>query len=64
MARTVSTESTRDALVERAEALFRLAEEQDHESANIDPVPPSAVEERPVVQQQQQVQPKDDDKKE
>jgi hypothetical protein len=31
-ARTVSTEETRAALIERAEALFRLAEEQEHEA--------------------------------
>jgi hypothetical protein len=58
-ARTVSTEETRAALIERAEALFRLAEEQEHESANINSPPPSAVDDRPVAQQQQQVQPAD-----
>ena len=60
-ARTVSTEETRTALIARAEALFRLAEEQEHESANINSPPPSAVDDRPVAQQQQQqqVQPAD-----
>jgi hypothetical protein len=45
---------------------FRLAKEQDDESANIEgSVPPTTAEEsQPAAQQQQQVQPKDDDKKE
>jgi hypothetical protein len=65
-ARTVTTEEARDALIERAELWFRLAKEQDHESADIHgSAPPTAAgESQPVAQQQQQVQPKDDDKKE
>jgi hypothetical protein len=63
-ARASSTGDVRAALTEQAEYWFRLAQAQDHESANIDSPPPSAVEDRPVVQQQQQVQPKDEDKKE
>jgi hypothetical protein len=59
----VSKKTLRDALSARAETLFRLAEEQDHESANIDSLPPNPVEERPVVQQQQQVQSEDHEKK-
>jgi hypothetical protein len=39
-----------------AQTWLRLAEEQEHESANVDSPPPSAVEDRPVVQQQQQIQ--------
>jgi hypothetical protein len=57
----VSTETLRDALIERAENLLRLAEEQEHEDANIDSPPPAPLEHRPVVQQQQQVQPKNED---
>ncbi len=66
MARTVSTEEARAALLERAEVWLRLANEQDDDSADIEgPLPPRPVEAaRPVVQQQQQAQPKTDDKKE
>jgi hypothetical protein len=64
--RMVTTKDARVVLIERAELWFRLAKEQDDESANIEGlVPPTAAEEsQPVAQQQQQVQPKDDDKKE
>jgi hypothetical protein len=62
MARSASTEEGRATLLEAAQSWFRLVEEQDHESANIESVPPNSVEERPVVQQQQQVQPKDESK--
>jgi hypothetical protein len=63
--RSVSTEEARAVLIERAQFWFRLAKEQDDESANIEgSVPPTTAEEWPAAQQQQQVQPKDDDKKE
>jgi hypothetical protein len=55
--RMVSTEEARAALIERAELWFRLAKEQDDESAV------EGSESQPAAQQQQQVQPKDDDKK-
>jgi hypothetical protein len=65
-ARLASTGEARIALLEMARTWFRLAEEQDNESANVEgPIPPTpAVESQPAAQQQQQVQPKDDDKKE
>jgi hypothetical protein len=65
-ARAVTTEEVRAALIERAELWFRLAEEQDAESATIQgSVPPTTAEEsQPAAQQQQQIQPKNDDKKE
>jgi hypothetical protein len=52
VAKTASSAEARAVLVEAAEMWFRLAREQDAESADI---------QAPV---QQQVQPKDDDKKE
>jgi hypothetical protein len=59
MARSVSTEETRAALLEMAQVWLRLAEER--EAA----IPPRATEQsQPSVQQQQQVQPKDEDKTE
>jgi hypothetical protein len=59
MARSVSTEEARAALLEMAQTWLRLAEEQEVA------IPPGAIEPaQPAVQQQQQVQPKDDDKKE
>jgi hypothetical protein len=63
-ARSASTEEGRTALADMAQHWFRLAEQQDDESASIDgPTPPPAAEDsRPVAQQQQQVQPKEDDK--
>ena len=61
-ARIVTTNEARTALIERAEVWLRLAEEQDGETANVEPpMPPNPIEDRPAVQQQQQVQPKDDD---
>jgi hypothetical protein len=61
-ARIVTTKEARTLLIERAELWLRLAEEQDGETANVEPpMPPNPIEDRPVVQQQQQVQPKDDD---
>jgi hypothetical protein len=61
-ARIVTTKEARTALIERAELWLRLAEEQDGETAQVEPpMPPNPIEDRPVVQQQQQVQPKDDD---
>jgi hypothetical protein len=63
--RTVSTEEARNILLERAQFWFRLAQEQDKESApiggSVPPTPPAAS--QPAAQQQQQVQPKNDDKK-
>ena len=43
---------------------FRLAEQQDDESASLEgsAPPPAAEDSRPVAQQQQQVQPKEDEK--
>jgi hypothetical protein len=63
-ARSASTEEGRTALADMAHHWFRLAEQQDDESASIDgPAPlPAAKDSRPVAQQQQQVQPKEDDK--
>jgi hypothetical protein len=61
MARLASIEEARAVLVHMAQSWFRLAEEQDDESANVLPLAPE--ESRPVVQQQQQVQPEDKDKK-
>jgi hypothetical protein len=59
MARSVTTEEARAALLEMAQVWVRLAGQQ--EAA----IPHAGVEAaRPVVQQQQQVQPKDDDKEE
>ena len=56
MARSVSTEEARSALLEMAQTWLRLAEEQEMA------IPPAAVEPaQPAVQQQQQIQPKDDD---
>jgi hypothetical protein len=55
-ARSASTEEARSALFEAARSWFRLAEEQDNASANIDFVPLISGEERPVAQQQQQQQ--------
>jgi hypothetical protein len=56
MARSVSTEEARTALLEMAQTWLRLAEEQEVA------IPPGGVEAaQPVAQQQQQVQPKDDD---
>ena len=59
MAHMMATEETRASLIAMAQALHRLAEEQEAS------LPPSAVEQfQPAVQQQQQqrqVQPKDDD---
>jgi hypothetical protein len=43
----------------REELWFRIAKDEDYETANV--VPP--LEDRPVVPRRQQVQPKDDDKK-
>jgi hypothetical protein len=63
LARTLSLETARAALIDRAQGWLRLAEEQEHADASINLPPPRAVEDLPVVQQQQQVQPKDDDKK-
>jgi hypothetical protein len=61
-ARIVTTKEARTALIERAELWLRLAEEQDGETAQVEPpILPNPIEDRPVVQQQQQVQPKDDD---
>jgi hypothetical protein len=61
-ARTVTTKEAQTALIESAELWLRLAEEQDGETANVEPpMPPNPIEDRPVVQQQQEVQPKDDD---
>jgi hypothetical protein len=54
MARTASTVEAEFALIERAQTWFRLAEEQEQPSANIDFV--ISVGERPVAQRQQQVQ--------
>jgi hypothetical protein len=60
MARSVSTEEARAALLDMAQTWLRLAEEQELA------IPPAAVEpaQPAVQQQQQQVQPKDDDKAE
>jgi hypothetical protein len=57
MARSVSTEEARAALLEMAQVWLRLAEEQAVA------IPPGGIEAaaQPVAQQQQQVQPKDDD---
>jgi hypothetical protein len=56
MARSVSTEEARTALLEMAQTWLRLADEQEVA------IPPGGVEAaQPVAQQQQQVQPKDDD---
>jgi hypothetical protein len=57
IARTLSPGMKRAILTDMAQTWLQLAEEQ--EAA----LPPSAVEDRPVMQQQQQVQPKHDDKK-
>jgi hypothetical protein len=56
-ASSASTEEGRAGLVDLAKTWLRLAQEQEHESANINSPPPSAVDDRPVAQQQQQVQP-------
>ncbi|MGA7487582.1 MAG: hypothetical protein WBW74_11680 [Xanthobacteraceae bacterium] len=66
MARTVSTEEARAALLERSEVWLRLANEQDDDRADIEgPLAPRPVEAaRPVVQQQQQAQPNKDDNNE
>jgi hypothetical protein len=58
------TGEARIASLEMARTWFRLAEEQDNESANIAVPPTAAGESQPAAQQQQQIQPKDDDKKE
>jgi hypothetical protein len=63
-ARMAWTGEARIASLEMARSWFRLAEEQDNESANIAVPPPAAGESQPAAQQQQQIQPKDDDKKE
>jgi hypothetical protein len=56
MARSVSTEETRAALLEMAQTWLRLAEQQEMAT------PPGGIEAaQPAVQQQQQIQPKDDD---
>jgi hypothetical protein len=63
-ARSASTEEGRTALTDMAQHWFRLAEQQDHESASLDgwAPPPAAEDSRPAAQQQQQVQPTEDDK--
>ena len=63
-ARSASTEEGRAALTDMAQHWFRLAEQQDDESASLDgPArPPTTEDSRPVAQQQQQVQPKEGDK--
>jgi hypothetical protein len=59
MARSVSTEEARAALLDMAQTWLRLAEEQELA------VPPAAVEPaQPAIQQQQQIQPKADDEAE
>jgi len=61
--RSVSTEEARAVLIDRAQYWFRLAKEQDDESADLEgSIPPTPTQSQP--QQKQQVQPKDDDKKE
>jgi len=62
-----STGEARVASFEMARTWFRLAEEQEDESANIDnievSIPPTpGAQSQPAAQQQQQVQPKDEDK--
>jgi hypothetical protein len=60
MARSVSSQEARTALMEGAELWFRLAKEQEDEAATLEGrVPPSSVEDPPVAQQQQQLQRKD-----
>jgi hypothetical protein len=65
MARSVSTEEARAALLEMAQTWLRLAEEREAAIPPGEaPIPPAAVEgAQPTVQQQQQVQPKGDDDK-
>jgi hypothetical protein len=65
VARSVSTEELRVALLEMASEWSHLAEQQEKESASIDGSIPTlpAAEAQPAAQQQQQVQPRDDDKK-
>jgi hypothetical protein len=58
VAKTVSTEEARLALVEMARVWSRLADEQ--ETAAMPPAPPEGS--RPVIQQQEQVHPKKDGK--
>jgi hypothetical protein len=66
MARSVSTEEARAALLEMAQVWLRLAEQQEAaiprgEAA----IPPAGVEAaQPAVQQQQQIQPKGDNETE
>ena len=66
MARTVTTENARAALIEMAQVWQRLADEQERNPglAESPPPPPGGGQIQPIVQQQQQVQPKDDDTKE
>ena len=60
-ARSASIEEAQSTFVEMARSWFRVAEEQDGESADVEgPVPPSPVQTQPVAQQQQQVQSKDE----
>jgi hypothetical protein len=64
LAKSVSTEEARIALIGMASRWLRLAEEQADGSADLGvTVPPTSTETaQPPAQQQQQIQPKDDDK--
>lgn len=63
LAKAASSEEGGAVLIEGAEMWFRLAKEQDAESADIQaPVLRSPIEDQRVAQQQQQVQPEDDKK--
>jgi hypothetical protein len=58
-ARLGSIEEAQSTFVEMARSWFRVAEEQDGESADVEG-PPSPVQTQPVAQQQEQVQSKDE----
>ena len=62
-ARSASIYEARAALVKMASTWFRLAEEQDNDSADRSVPPPISKPAQPPAQQQQQIQPKDDDNK-
>jgi hypothetical protein len=66
MARSVSTEEARAALLEMAQVWLRLADEREAAiPPGETPIPPAGVEgAQPAAQQQQQIQPKGDDETE
>ena len=64
LAKSVSTEEARLALMGMATRWLQLAEQQTDEAADIQVPPTTTQSVQPVAQQQQQVQSKDNDKKE